>query len=89
MIKHKLKEKVLAQEGETFLPGHPKPSEYRFLPKEFFDPTSTVIFGNNVGILIFGEPVYVIKIKSKKVSDAYRKQFYLLWKNARKMKKIK
>lgn len=84
MKRHKLKEKVLVREGDNYLPGRKETTEYRFISKEFFSPTSTFIYGDNVAIIIFCEPLHGIIIKSKLLSEAYRKQFYLLWKNAKK-----
>jgi len=81
--KNKLKERVLVREGDNYLPGHSKTTKYRFLPKEFFDPTSTFIYGNKVAIIIFGEPMHGLVIDSKILSNTYRKQFELLWKIAK------
>lgn len=82
--KYNLKEKVLVREGDNYLPAHKESTEYRFLPKGYFTPTSTFIYGSKVAIIIFGEPLYGIIINSKLLAKAYRKQFYLLWKIARK-----
>jgi len=82
--KHKLKERVLVRKGDTYLPAYKSTTTYKFLPKEFFDPTSTFIYGNKVAIIIFGQPLYALIIESKILSKAYRKQFDLLWKIARK-----
>lgn len=75
----KLKERVLVREGDNYLPAHKETTEYRFLPKEFFDPTSTFIYNNKVAIIIFGEPMHGLVIESKLLAGAYRKQFNLLW----------
>jgi sugar-specific transcriptional regulator TrmB len=82
MRKNKLKEKVLVREGDNYLPAHPETTTYRFLPKEFFDPTSTFIYADKVAIIIFGEPLHGLLIESKILSETYRKQFNLLWKIA-------
>lgn len=82
--KYGLKEKVLVREGDNYLPAHPETTEYRFLPKEHFTPTSTFIYGAKIAIIIFGEPLFGLIVKSKLLSEAYRKQFYLLWKEAYK-----
>lgn len=83
MKKNNLKEKVLVREGDNYLPGHKETTTYRFLSKEFFDPTSTFIYGDKVAIIIFGEPLHGIIIESKILSIAYKKQFKLLWKIAK------
>ena len=84
MKRYRLKEKVLVREGDNYLPAYSQTTEYRFLPKEHFTPTSTFIYGNKVAIIIFGEPMHGLIINSKLLSEAYRKQFYLLWKIASK-----
>lgn len=83
MNKNNLKEKVLVREGDNYLPAHKETTKYKFLPKEFFDPTSTFIYGDKVAIIIFGEPLHGLLIKSKILSTTYRKQFNLLWKVAK------
>ncbi|GBE19700.1 sugar-specific transcriptional regulator TrmB [archaeon BMS3Abin17] len=83
MKKNKFKERVLVREGDNYLPAPKETTKYKFLPKEFFDPTSTFIYGNTVAIIIFGEPLYGLIIRSKILSQTYKKQFNLLWKVAK------
>lgn len=84
MNKNKLKERVLVREGDNYLPAHRNSATYKFLPKEFFEPTSTFIYGDKVAIVVFGEPLHGLIIDSKTISNTYRKQFELLWKLAKK-----
>jgi len=56
--------------------------EVRVLPENFQAPSSTKIYGDRVAIQAFGERPFVILIKSKAVSIAYRKYFQSLWKVA-------
>ncbi len=81
--KHKLKEKVLVRTGDNYLPAHKETTTYRFLPKEFSDPTSTFIYGDKITIVLFGAPLHGLIIESKMLANAYRKQFNLLWKLAK------
>ena len=83
MKKNKLKERVLVREGDTYLPSHKTTTQYKFLPKEFFDPTSTFMYGEKVALVIFGEPLHGLIITSKLLSATYKKQFNLLWKVAK------
>ncbi|MFH1785287.1 MAG: helix-turn-helix domain-containing protein [Candidatus Micrarchaeota archaeon] len=83
--KHKLKERVLVREGDRFLPGKDYgTTEYRFLSSEFFSPTATFIYGDNVAFITFSEPFHGIIIRGKDLAEAYRRQFELLWKHAKK-----
>jgi predicted transcriptional regulator len=84
MKKHKLTERVLVREGENYLPALKETTTYKFLPKEFFEPISTFIYGDKVAIIIFSEPLHGLIMESKLLSKTYRKQFELLWKIARK-----
>jgi hypothetical protein len=83
MKKNKFKEKVLVREGDTFLPAKKTTTEYKFLPKKHFEPTSTFIYGNKIAIVIFTEPLYGLIIENKILANTYRKQFNLLWKIAK------
>ncbi|RJQ15582.1 MarR family transcriptional regulator [Candidatus Woesearchaeota archaeon] len=82
MQKYKLKERVLVRKGDTFLPGHKLTTQYRFLPRAYFSPTSTFIYGENVAIILFTEPLYGLIIRSNALAKAYRRQFEILWKSA-------
>jgi len=82
---NKLKEHVLAKEGDTYFAGG-KTSQYKFIPNEFFNPTATHIAGNLVAIIIWTEPLTGILIESKETADAYIKYFNMLWKSAKTKK---
>lgn len=56
--------------------------EVRFLPKEFIHPSTTIVYGNKVAILIWKENPLGILISSKEVSESYRYYFELLWSNS-------
>ncbi len=84
MKRHKLKERVLVKEGEEYLPAEKATTTYRFLPKEFFNPQPTFIYGDKVAIILFTEPMYGIVIRSKRLAETYRKQFDMVWKHAKK-----
>jgi sugar-specific transcriptional regulator TrmB len=57
--------------------------EVKFLPKEYASPASTNIYGDKVAILLWEEEPLAIVIKNKKIADAYRSFFSLLWKTAK------
>lgn len=76
--RHKLKERMITFEGAVHFAGG-KTTEYRFVPKELFNPTATLIDGDMVSIIFWTHPNIVIKIVSRELADAYRKQFELLW----------
>lgn len=82
MLNYKIKERVIIKEGEKgiFQKGT---STYKKIPKKFFNQNPVVVYGNNVQIIVWGNPDYLIIIRSKAVADSYRKQFELLWKIAK------
>ena len=82
MLHYKLKEKVILKKGTkgVFNKGS---STYRTIPEKFFNPNPTQIYGDNVSIMILGNPDYLIIIRSKEVAESYRKQFEFLWKQAK------
>ena len=57
----------------------------RFLPKEHFSQfQETAIVGDYVAISVFADEGYSILIHNKRVADGYRKNFEMLWKQAKK-----
>ncbi len=57
-------------------------TETRYFLEERDSNIYTLICGDNVCIIIFGEPLTIIEIKSKDVADSYRVKFDVFWKNA-------
>ena len=78
MIRYKIKERVIIKQGTKgiFQKGT---STYRRIPKKFFNQNPIQIYGNNVQIMVWGNPDYLIIMRNKGVADSYRKQFELLW----------
>lgn len=54
--------------------------EVRELPKEFYTPAATFIYGGKVAVILESveDPVGIV-IDNKGISDGYRKQFLALW----------
>jgi predicted transcriptional regulator len=76
--KHRMKEYLLSKQSAKYFFGG-KQSNYRLLPDHMFNPNPTHVYGNRVAIIIWGNPVYGILIKSKQMANAYKKYFKLLW----------
>jgi len=75
------KERILTRDDAEYVYEY-ETAIYRYLPKESFNPTSTYVWGNNVGILIW-DPFTVIRIKNAALADSYAKHFEILWKQAK------
>jgi len=54
----------------------------RFLPKGFMNPSSTIIYGNKVAIIIWKENPLGILINSPEVAESYSYYFESLWESA-------
>ncbi len=79
----KIKERMIMHK-QAFLPFYPKTvTKVRFLPKEVFGNVAFEVYADKVGIFLWGNPNYYILIENKKVADSYRKQFNLLWNQAK------
>ena len=78
MIEYKIKEKVILKEGAKGI-FKKETSKYKRLPKKFFNINPIQIYGDNVQILIWGNPDDLIIIRNKAAAESYRKQFELMW----------
>lgn len=78
-----IKERVIIKQGTKglFQKGN---SVYRKVPEKFYNQNPIQIYGNNVQIIVWGNPDYLIIIRNKGVADSYRKQFELMWSLAKK-----
>jgi sugar-specific transcriptional regulator TrmB len=83
--KLKCKERILIKAGDTSFVEGPQ-TEYRWIPKESFNPTPIYVYSDKLTVVIWGNPNYAIIIKNKNLADSYRKQFNLLWKISKKIK---
>ena len=79
MLKHKIKERVIIKEDTKGIFSN-KTSEYKKIPNKIFNENPIQIYGDNVQIIVWGNPDYLIIIRNKGVANSYRKQFELLWK---------
>ena len=82
MIHYKIKERVIIKEGTKgiFKKGT---SVYKKIPVKFFNQNPVQIYGDNIQLIIWGNPDYLVIMRNKSVADAYRKQFELLWRIAK------
>ncbi|MCK5474286.1 MAG: hypothetical protein KAI53_02675 [Candidatus Aenigmarchaeota archaeon] len=58
----------------------PKQNKIRYSPDKYTTPMSTVVYGENINILIFSEdnPI-TIHIKNKHVANSFKTYFNLMW----------
>ncbi len=72
-----IKEKIIIARGGKKVKE--KNLEYKELDKKYLGDTTTVIYQDKVFIFVWGNPYYLITIKSRKIAETYLKQFKLLW----------
>lgn len=80
--KNKIHAKLLYVMGAK--PIESKMNEIEFLPTELSQPSTIVIFGEYVAILMWTEPMVATLTKSKQLSQSFRKYFEVLWKIAKR-----
>ncbi len=57
---------------------------FRYISDEFSAPSTSIIYGDKLAIIVWAETPLATVITSKQVADSYRKYFELLWKMAKK-----
>lgn len=58
--------------------------EIKYIPKEFENPASTMIYGNKTAIILWEDVPFAILIESTKITNSYKTTFNLLWNIAKK-----
>lgn len=75
------KEKIIGCEGDDdFFSG---PIEYRVIPKEDFEDSPTIIYGDKIALWRYGPPAKAIIIHDRSIAQSFRKFFGWGWKHAR------
>jgi sugar-specific transcriptional regulator TrmB len=59
-------------------------TQIRFLPKQFDSLTETIIYENNVAIIVWTETPIVTLIRDKEVAKGYKQHFDILWKASKR-----
>jgi len=80
MLKEKnMHERILTKINPEYLFDQTN-THYKFIPAGYFSPTSTLIYGNKVQIVLWEPSLTTLLIENKKLAEAYRKHFEILWK---------
>jgi len=79
--KHGFKIKILFGEGFKSIHTFAK---IRYLPREYITPIRTIVCKNKTYIIDFSEPKTTIIIEKETIANAYKEQFHMLWKIAKK-----
>jgi len=82
--KNNIHERVLVKEDLRNKVLKSKNSEFRYLPKDYLSPATTVVFDDKVAIFIWVQPHYAILTKNKEVADSFRNYFNIIWRIAKK-----
>jgi sugar-specific transcriptional regulator TrmB len=70
-------EKVIYPKGEPI--KKIKGGQYKEINKELIPPTPTIIYGNVTAQFIFTDPITIIKITNKEITDTNRNYFDTFW----------
>ncbi len=57
--------------------------EVKYVDKMLDTPATTFVYGDNVAIVIWSTPAYIMWVKSKDVAKSYENHFQTMWKNAK------
>ena len=76
-----IQERLLTSEEAGFIYKKPT-TNYRYITKEFFNPTPTLVYGDNIYMVIW-EPLTAILIRNAQLADSYKKYFEMLWNMAK------
>ncbi|GEM_PF-115428 len=54
-------------------------SMMKFVPKEYFSPVQTIVYGNRVAIVNWKGPITVLMMENEAMADSFRKYFRMIW----------
>jgi len=57
--------------------------EVRYLPEESTTPSTTMIYGDKLAVIVWSEDPMAFVVRSKTAADSYRKYFDVMWKAAK------
>jgi sugar-specific transcriptional regulator TrmB len=60
------------------------PGEHRFLRKEYDSPTSTIIYGDKVAIIVWTDEPMGLVLKGDQITKSFRNYFEVMWRIAKK-----
>ncbi len=72
-----IKEKVIYPKGEPI--KKIKGGQYKALDKSLIPPTPTILYGDVTAQFIFTDPITIIKITSKEITNTNKKYFDTFW----------
>ncbi|MFH1316920.1 MAG: helix-turn-helix domain-containing protein [Candidatus Woesearchaeota archaeon] len=79
MIREKnIHERILTKVNPGYLFDQ-RQTHYKFIPEDLFSPTHTLVYGNKIQMVMFEPKLTTIVIDNKKLANAYRKHFNVLW----------
>lgn len=79
-----IREKVLIREDFRGKILKSPNSEFRYIPKNYLSPATTIIYGDKVAHLLFSHPFHAVLATNKELAASFRSHFELLWKIAKK-----
>jgi len=56
-----------------------KSDKVKFIPKENYSPSPTIIYGNKIAMILWSEPILTVLTKDREVAESHRNYFELMW----------
>jgi len=84
IVKMNIHERVLIREDFRRKIPKSKNSKFKYVPRDYLSPVTTLVYGNKVAHLILSAPFYAVLTTNKELADSFRSHFELLWKISKK-----
>ncbi len=82
---YKIRERVILKKGTKGI-FNQKNTKYKFIDEKYFNPNPILICKDIIYVLMWGNPNYLIKISSKKISESFKRQFEFMWAFSKKLR---
>lgn len=84
---HNIKSRALLCERDTNVLHYLDSDIYRWISKEIFTQLLYYVYADKFALVVWGTPIRITIIQNKLVSDTFRRQFEMNWKNGKVLPK--
>ncbi|WP_435642106.1 helix-turn-helix transcriptional regulator [Micavibrio aeruginosavorus] len=81
MLKLGVRYQILIEHGDTFFPASHY-ADYRWMPENTFYTVPFYIYGDKLGMMVFGDEPRIYVLNEPEIAASYRKQFEEIWKKS-------
>ncbi len=84
LVKHDFYQRILICDGDRYLLPHLNAAKnYRWIAKTLFAQLPYFIYADKYAMVLWGPPIRVVVIRSRIVSETFRRQFETNWQNGK------